>query len=127
MRKILAHREELMGVIRDELVAIRDAHRRGRLTMIVADDRGEIATEALVDDEPIVVTVTARGYVQARPERGRGAKIAGTGERDALAQVIETSTLSGLLFFSDRGRPIASPRTTSRRAGSRPRPTCSDG
>ena len=104
LRKILAHREELMAVIREELVAIRDAHRRSRRTQIVADDRGEIATEALVDDEPIVVTVTARGYVQARPERGRGAKVAGTGERDALAQVIETSTFSGLLFFSDRGR-----------------------
>jgi DNA gyrase subunit A len=104
LRKILAHREVLMGVIRDELVEIRDAHRCERRTQIVADDRGEIATEALVDDEPMVVTVTARGYVQARPGRGRGAKVADAGERDAIAQVIETSTLSGLLFFSDRGR-----------------------
>ena len=48
--------------------------------------------------------MTARGYVQARPGRGRGAKVAEPGERDAVAQLIETSTLSGLLFFSDRGR-----------------------
>jgi DNA gyrase subunit A len=106
LRKILAQREVLMGVIRDELVAIRDAHRCDRRTQIVADDRGEIATEALVVDEPIVVTVTARGYVQSRPGQGRGraAKTAEPGERDALAQSIETSTLSGLMFFSDRGR-----------------------
>jgi DNA gyrase subunit A len=104
LRRILAKREVLMGVIRDELVAIRDLHRRDRRTQIVADDRGEIATDALVDDEPLVVTVTARGYVQARTGRGRGGKVAEPGERDAVAQLIETSTLSGLLFFSDRGR-----------------------
>ncbi|HEY5011920.1 MAG TPA: DNA gyrase subunit A [Acidimicrobiia bacterium] len=104
LRRILAKREVLMGVIRDELVAIRDLHRRDRRTQIVTDDRGEIATEALVDDEPIVVTVTARGYVQARPGRGRGSKVAEPGERDAVSQLIETSTLSGVLFFSDRGR-----------------------
>jgi DNA gyrase subunit A len=50
------------------------------------------------------VTVTARGYVKAVPERARGAKVATPGEKDALAQVIETSTLAGLLFFTDRGR-----------------------
>jgi DNA gyrase subunit A len=106
LRKILAQRDVLMGVIRDELVAIRDAHRADRRTQIVADDRGEIATEALVVDEPMLVTVTARGYVQSRPGpgRGRSAKAAEPGERDALAQLIETSTLSGLMFFSDRGR-----------------------
>jgi DNA gyrase subunit A len=104
LRRILAKRDVLMGVIRDELVAIRDEHRRDRRTQIVTDDRGEIATQALVDDEPLVVTVTARGYVVARAGRGRGAKVVEPGERDAIAQLIETSTLSGLLFFSDRGR-----------------------
>jgi DNA gyrase subunit A len=104
LRRILAKRDVLMGVIRDELIAIRDAHRCDRRTRIVADDRGEIATEALVDDEPVVVTVTARGYVQARSERGRGAKTVDPGKRDAVAQLVETSTLSALLFFSDRGR-----------------------
>ncbi len=104
LRRILRQREVLMGVIRDELIAIRDAHRRPRRTQIVADDRGEIAAEALVDDEPLVVTVTARGYVQAKSARGRGSKVAEPGERDGVAQLIETSTLSGVLFFSDRGR-----------------------
>jgi DNA gyrase subunit A len=91
-------------VIREELVAIRDAHKVARRTQIVADDTGEISTVALVEDEPLFVTVTARGYVVTRPGRGRGAKVAEPGERDAVAQLIETSTLSGVLFFSDRGR-----------------------
>ncbi len=59
----------LMGVIREELVAVRDAHKAPRRTQIVTDDAGTIDVVALVEDEPYVVTVTARGYVRAVPER----------------------------------------------------------
>ena len=38
------------------------------------------------------------------PERGRGGRTVNAGERDAIAQVIETSALAGVLFFTDRGR-----------------------
>jgi DNA polymerase III delta prime subunit len=65
---------------------------------------GSIDVVELVEDEPYVVTVTARGYVKAVAERARATKVASPGERDAVAQVIDTMALSGLLFFSDRGR-----------------------
>ena len=42
--------------------------------------------------------------MKAVPERARAAKVANPGERDAVAQVIETTALAGVLFFSDRGR-----------------------
>ena len=105
LQRILAKRDVLMGVIRDELVAIRDAHKAPRRTEIVADDTGTIDVVALVEDEPYVVTVTARGYV--RGDAGAVAqrrKVASAGERDAVAQVIDTSALAGVLFFTDRGR-----------------------
>jgi DNA gyrase subunit A len=104
LRRILARRDVLMGVIRDELTAIRDTHKGLRRTQIIDDDTGAIDVGALVEDEPYVVTMTARGYVKAVPERARAAKVAQPGERDAVAQVIETSALSGVLFFTDRGR-----------------------
>jgi DNA gyrase subunit A len=104
LRRILDKRDVLMGVIRDELTAIRDAHQAPRRTQIVADDSGAIDVVALVEDEPYVVTVTARGYVRAVPERSRKAVVANPGERDAVAQVIDTSALAGVLFFTDRGR-----------------------
>jgi DNA gyrase subunit A len=103
LKRILAKRDVLMKVIHDELVAIRDAHKAPRRTQIVSDDTGTIETVALVEDEPYTVTVTARGYVRAVPERGR-ARAVNAGERDAIAQVIETSALAGVLFFTDRGR-----------------------
>jgi DNA gyrase subunit A len=104
LRRILAKRDVLMGVIRDELVAIRDEHKRPRRTQIVSDDTGTIDVVELVEDEPYIVTVTARGYVKAVPERARSAKVANAGERDAVVQVLDTTALAGVLFFSDRGR-----------------------
>ena len=104
LRRILAERDVLMKVIKDELVAVRDAHKAPRRTKIVADDSGAIDVVELVEDEPYVVTVTARGYLRAVPERARAAKVANPGERDAIAQVIETSALAAVLVFSDAGR-----------------------
>ena len=53
---------------------MRDAHKAPRRAEIVADDAGTIDVVALVEDEPYTVTVTARGYVRAMAERGRGAR-----------------------------------------------------
>ena len=74
LKRILAKRDVLMGVIREELVAIRDAHKAPRRAEIVTDDAGTIDVVALVEDEPYSVTVTARGYVRAVAERGRGGR-----------------------------------------------------
>ncbi|HEX5094736.1 MAG TPA: DNA gyrase subunit A [Acidimicrobiia bacterium] len=104
LKRILAKKDVLMGVIKDELTVIRDAHKAPRRTRIEADETGTIDVVALVEDEPYVVTVTARGYIRAVPERTRGSKVANPGERDAIAQVLETSALAGVLFFTNRGR-----------------------
>jgi DNA gyrase subunit A len=108
LNRILGKRDALMSVIRDELVAIRDAHKAPRRTQIVTDDAGTLDVVSLVEDEPYVVTVTARGYVRAVPARTRKSLVANPGERDAVAQAIDTSALSGVLFFTDRGRAYRS-------------------
>ena len=76
---MLAKRDVLMGVIREELVAVRDAHKAPRRTEIVADDTGTLDVVSLVEDEAYVVTVTARGYVRAVPERSRKSQVANPG------------------------------------------------
>ena len=103
LKRILAKRDVLMGVIREELIAIRDAHKAPRRAEIVSDDAGTIDVVALVEDEPYTVTVTARGYVRAVAEKGRGRAV-NAGERDAIAQRIDTSALAGVMFFTNRGR-----------------------
>ncbi|HEY5172289.1 MAG TPA: DNA topoisomerase (ATP-hydrolyzing) [Acidimicrobiia bacterium] len=104
LNAILAQRSVLMGVIREELVAVRDAHKAPRRTQIASDDMGTLDVVSLVEDEPYVVTVTARGYVRAVPERTRKSLVANPGDRDAVAQTIDTTALAGVLFFTDRAR-----------------------
>jgi DNA gyrase subunit A len=104
LNRILGKRDALMTVIREELVAIRDEHKAPRRTQIVTDDAGTLDVVSLVEDEPYVVTVTARGYVRAVPTRTRKSLVANPGERDAVAQAIDTTALAGVLFFTDRGR-----------------------
>ncbi|MFM7225196.1 MAG: DNA gyrase subunit A, partial [Actinomycetota bacterium] len=104
LRRILADRAALMGVIRTELIEFRDAHKADRRTRIVGDDTGAIDVVELVEDEPFVVTLTARGYLRAVPARTRGARAVRVTDRDAIVEVIETTALAALLFFSDRGR-----------------------
>jgi DNA gyrase subunit A len=108
LNRILGKRDALMTVIREELVAIRDEHKAPRRTQIVTDDAGTLDVVSLVEDEPYVVTVTARGYVRAVPARTRKSLVANPGERDAVAQVIDTTALAGVLFFTDRGRAYRS-------------------
>ncbi|MCZ7527153.1 MAG: hypothetical protein M5U14_12680 [Acidimicrobiia bacterium] len=103
LQRILGSRKALTGVIRDELAEIRGRYATPRRTKIVAES-GDIDLDALVEDEPLVVTVTARGYVKATPARSRAAKVADPGDRDALAKVLDTTALADVLFFTDRGR-----------------------
>ena len=88
LNRILGKRDVLMQ--RDPRGARRDP-RRAQGAAPDADHRAttraRIDVVALVEDEPYVVTVTARGYVRAVPERTRKSLVANPGERDAVAQV----------------------------------------
>src|SRR5262249_34533181 len=88
LQRILEKRVARMRVIRDELTTLRDSYKQPGRTQIVGDDTGEISTEELGDDEPLVVSLTARGYVQARSARGRGGKTVDAGANDVLTQVV---------------------------------------
>lgn len=103
LKRILATRAALLDVLREELADARDKIDRRRRTVTVADT-GDIDAVALVADEPLTVTVTHRGYIKAVPERSRAQRVADPGERDAVRQVIATSTLGALLVFTNRGK-----------------------
>ncbi|MFZ4584212.1 MAG: DNA gyrase/topoisomerase IV subunit A [Acidimicrobiia bacterium] len=104
LNRILKDRKVLMGVIREELTAVKDANAVKRRTQIVADDIGTIDTEALVADEPLVVTVTARGYIKGVNANSKAAKVANAGAKDTVAQVLDTTTLGSLLVFTTHGK-----------------------
>ena len=110
-KSLLADEHKLMGVIKDELLEIKDKWSDPRRTKIVADE-GELDEEALIDEEDVAITLTHLGYVKRVPadtykaQRRGGKGIVGltTRESDFVRDLIITSTHDYLMFFTDMGR-----------------------
>ena len=110
-KSLLADEHLLMGVIKDELLEIKDKWGDPRRTKIVADD-GELDEESLIDEQDVAITLTHLGYVKRVPadtykaQRRGGKGIVGltTRESDFVRDLIITSTHDYLMFFTDMGR-----------------------
>ncbi len=111
LQEILGDENKLREVIVDELGEVRETFAEPRRSSLEIDP-GEFDIEDLIDDDPLVFTMTATGYVKTTPAeefraQGRGGRgIAGAKlkDEDTITQMIQTSAHSYLLFFSTRGR-----------------------
>ncbi|MDA0786093.1 MAG: DNA gyrase subunit A [Proteobacteria bacterium] len=107
---ILDDREKLFGILRDELLAMREEFADPRRSEII-EGEFEQDLEALIQREDMVVTVTHNGYIQRVPlstyrEQKRGGKgRAGMKARDEdfINSVFVLNTHTPVLFFSSRG------------------------
>ena len=110
LRAILGDDQKLRAVIVDELAEVRQKFGEARRSTLEIDP-GEFDIEDLIDDDPLVVTMSAAGYVKTVPAeefktQGRGGRgVAGTKlkDEDTLIHLIWTTAHSYLLFFSTRG------------------------
>ncbi len=108
---ILADPMRRRRLIAEELEEIRKAHGDERRTQIMPAE-SELSLEDLVEDEELIVTVSAKGYLKtvaansyrAQGRGGRGVKTAALGGGDYLTHVVHTTAHSYLLFFTNRGR-----------------------
>ena len=108
---ILSSRERVMGIVREELVAVRDQFAVPRRTQIVDGD-GDLEDEDLIAREDMVITVTHGGYVKRTPlatyrtqrRGGKGRSGMATKEEDAVTRVFSASTHAPVLFFSSGGK-----------------------
>jgi DNA gyrase subunit A len=111
LEAILADEARLRGVIRDELLAVKEAYADPRRSQITFDP-GELDLEDLIDDEELVVTMSSKGYVKSVPAdtfraQGRGGRgVAGAKLRDDdyVTHILTTTAHAYLLFFSNLGR-----------------------
>jgi len=111
-RDILAKEARVLEIISTELTEIREKYADPRRTEILIDENSDIDIEALITDEPTLVTITRTGYIKRQDpnqfkSQGRGGKgIIGmnTDDEDVVTQVFQTSTLSHLFCLTDRGR-----------------------
>jgi len=108
---ILADREKLYAVMRDELRAVRDEFAKPRRT-IVAPAADGIDDEDLIEREEMVVTVTLDGYIKRTPldtfraqrRGGKGRAGMATKDEDVVTELFVTSTHTPVLFFSTAGK-----------------------
>ena len=111
LEEILENESELLGVIKEELLDIKERYDDERRTNFVEDD-GEVTREDLVPEEDVVVVVTEDDYVKQMPlewfrVQGRGGKgIIGSElkEGDKIASVFVANTHDYLLCFTDHGK-----------------------
>jgi DNA gyrase subunit A len=111
LESILADESKLRGVIKDELIAIRDKYGDERRSQIVHDP-GELLTLDLIEDEELVVVLSHRGYVKTvstdqfrtQGRGGKGVRGGNLRDEDYVEHLLTTTAHSYLLFFSNRGR-----------------------
>ncbi|MSX00261.1 MAG: DNA gyrase subunit A, partial [Actinobacteria bacterium] len=111
LQNILADDTVLRQVIKDEMTEIRDEFATPRKTTLEHDD-GDLEIEDLIDDEEVVVVMTARGYVKTvsadtfrtQARGGRGVAGARLKDEDYITDLIFTSAHAFLLFFSNKGK-----------------------
>ncbi|WNY97934.1 DNA gyrase subunit A [Sulfurospirillum sp. 'SP'] len=108
---ILRSEALLNNLIKEELLEIKDKFKSKRITEIV-DDYDDIDVEDLIANEPMVVTITHRGYIKRVPlkqyekqKRGGKGKIAVTTyDDDFIESFFVSDTHDTLMFVTDRGQ-----------------------
>ncbi len=111
LEAILADRKLLLGVIRKEIIIIRDKYGDERRTSIGFDEF-DISMEDLIPKEDVVITMTKLGYIKrmshdtfkAQNRGGKGIKGMQTLDEDYVEELFMSHTHHYLMFFTNTGR-----------------------
>ena len=110
--KILASESEILRVVKEELIAMRDKFGDERRSKIINHEVGKFSEEELIPDEESVILMTLEGYMKRvsqgdfkRQNRGgKGKRGMTTKDEDVIAQIVTASSHDYLLFFTNQGR-----------------------
>jgi DNA gyrase subunit A len=108
---ILANPDQLLDVIKAELLEVRDAYGDERRTEIV-QDHSDLSMEDLIPEEEVVVTLSHGGYAKAQPievyqaqkRGGRGRSATKVKDEDFIDKLFIANTHDTILCFSSRGK-----------------------
>ena len=108
---LLSDRANIMAVVREELVEVREKFAIPRRT-IFGEGGADMDDEDLIPREDMVITVTHGGYVKRTPlstyrsqrHGGKGRSGMSTKDEDAVTRVFSASTHAPVLFFSSGGK-----------------------
>ncbi len=115
LEDLLAHPEKVLGVIKGELLEIKEKYADERRTKLVGHALGKFNEIDLIPNEDVIVTMTEGGYIKrilssTYRAQGRGGKgISGTSlkEEDVVEHLLHASNHDTILFFTNQGRVFA--------------------
>ena len=110
--KILASESEILRVVKEELIAMRDKFGDERRSKIMNHEVGKFSEEELIPDEESVILMTTENYMKRvlqsdfkkQNRGGKGKRGMTTKEEDVIAQIVTASSHDYLLFFTNQGR-----------------------
>ncbi len=110
-KELLADEKMLMGVVKDELLEIKQKYGDKRRTKITAS-MDDMDDEDLIEEKQVAVTLTHLGYLKRIPadtyktqkRGGKGITGLTTRENDFVTDLIMTSTHDNLMFFTNTGK-----------------------
>jgi DNA gyrase subunit A len=110
--RLLSDEANIRALVRQEMLDLKQKYGNKRRTQISDEETVEINRDDLIAEEPMVVTLSQRGYVkrtplstyQAQNRGGKGITGVKSDEEDDVKHLFVASTHAYLLFFTDRGR-----------------------
>ena len=112
LEEILADEQKILGLIKEELVALKEKYGDERRSKIINHEVGKFAEEELIPEEESVILLTAENYMKRVSQNdfrkqnrgGKGKRGMTTKEEDVIQQIVTTSSHDFLLFFTNQGR-----------------------
>ena len=112
LEAILADEQKILGVIKEELVAMKEKYGDERKSKIFNHEVGKFSEEELIPEEESVILLTTQNYMKRVPQNdfrrqnrgGKGKRGMTTKEEDVIAQIVTANSHDFLLFFTSQGR-----------------------
>jgi DNA gyrase subunit A len=112
LENILASESEILRVVKEELLNIKERYGDKRRSKIIKHELGKMSDEELVPEEESVVLLTTENYIKRVPQNdfrrqnrgGKGKRGMSTKEEDVIDQLVTTNSHDFLLFFTSQGR-----------------------
>ncbi len=109
---LLADPARILGVIKDEVLGLKEKFADARRTEIVPEAAEGFSEEDLIRQEAVLISVTQSSYIKRTPlaayraqrRGGRGVQGMRTKAEDEVVDLLSAHTLDHVLFFTNRGR-----------------------
>ncbi len=116
LEAILADENEILKVIKEELLALKEKYGDPRRSKIINHEVGKFSEEELIPEEESVILLTAENYMKRVSQNdfrkqnrgGKGKRGMTTKEEDVISQIITANSHDFLLFFTSQGRVFRS-------------------